>query len=209
MRNAHRRIGRIDVLPPRARRTVGIHPQVGRVDIDLDVVINLGGDKNRSKRGVTAPTAIKRRLSYEAMHPCLGAQPSEGVLPFKLHRRTLQAGHLTSRRLDQRRLEPLVFTPSQIHSQQHLSPILRLGASRAGLNIQISIILVRLAREHSSEFQFFQRTFERRQILLDRLSCILVVFLHGEVKQITGVITSRIESFNGGHHGLEGGPFST
>ena len=77
------------------------------------------------------------------------------------------------------------------------------------MNIQIRIILVRLAREHSSEFQFFQRTFERRQILLDRLSCILVVFLHGKVKQITGVITSRIESFNGGHHGLEGGSFST
>ena len=86
------------------------------------------------------------------MHPCFGAQPSEGVLPFKLHRRTLQASHLTSRRLDQRRLEPLVFTPSQIHSQQHLSPILRLGASGAGLNIQIRIILVRLPREHSSEF---------------------------------------------------------
>ena len=77
------------------------------------------------------------------------------------------------------------------------------------MNIQIRIILVRLAREHSSEFQFFKRTFERRQILLDRLGCVLVVFLHGEVEQIAGVITSRIKSFNGGHHGLERGPLST
>ena len=77
------------------------------------------------------------------------------------------------------------------------------------MDIQIRIILVRLAREHSPEFQFLKRTFKRRQILLHRLGCVLVVFLHGEVEQIAGVITTGIEGFYGCHHGLERGSLST
>ena len=77
------------------------------------------------------------------------------------------------------------------------------------MNIQIRIILVRLTREHSPEFQFLKRAFERHQILLHRLGRVLIVFLYGEIEQVARVITTGIEGFNSSHNGLERGSFST
>src|SRR3712207_7994798 len=40
VRDAHGRVGGVDVLPARAGRAVGVHAQVLVVDLDLDVLVN-------------------------------------------------------------------------------------------------------------------------------------------------------------------------
>ena len=59
MRDAHRAVGRVDVLAARSRGPVGIDPQIGFIDVDLDVVVDLGIDPDARKARV--PACIRHR----------------------------------------------------------------------------------------------------------------------------------------------------
>ena len=54
MRDSDRAVGGIDVLAARPLRPVGIDPQVARVDIDFDLVVDLGIDPDGGKTGMPA-----------------------------------------------------------------------------------------------------------------------------------------------------------
>jgi hypothetical protein len=69
------------------------------------------------------------------------------------------------------------FGPAQIHAQYHLRPVLSLGASRAGLNVEISVVAVHFAGKHATKLERSQFRLERRDIafnLTDRIGIILV-----------------------------------
>jgi len=75
VRDAHRGIGAVDVLPAGARGAVGVHSQLGRVDRDLDRLVDLGIDEYARERGVAARVRVERRLAHQAMHARLGTAP--------------------------------------------------------------------------------------------------------------------------------------
>jgi hypothetical protein len=52
VRQAHRRIGLVDVLAAGAAGAEGVGAHVGRVDLDFDRVVDLGVDEQRRKAGV-------------------------------------------------------------------------------------------------------------------------------------------------------------
>jgi len=60
MGDPDRRIGGVDVLAAGTAGTIGIDPQVGLVDLHLDVIGNLGKDEDRGKGGMSAATRIER-----------------------------------------------------------------------------------------------------------------------------------------------------
>ncbi len=45
----------------------------------------------------------------------------------------------------------MLLGPAHIHAEQHLGPILRLGAAFAGLDLEVAVIAVGLAREQAFE----------------------------------------------------------
>src|SRR4249920_2682021 len=45
-------------------------------------------------------------------------------------------------------LEPAALGPAQVHAQQHLGPVLRLGAPRARVNRDDGVLSIVLAAEH-------------------------------------------------------------
>ena len=49
MGQAHRRIGLVDVLAAGAAGTVGVDAQIGVIDFDLDIVVDLRIDEDRSE----------------------------------------------------------------------------------------------------------------------------------------------------------------
>ena len=63
------------------------------------------------------PAAVKGRLAHQPVHACLGAQPTKGILPFKLNGRAFEARHFTCGGFDQRRFESLVLAPPEVHPQ--------------------------------------------------------------------------------------------
>jgi hypothetical protein len=54
VRQAHRRVGLVDVLAAGAAGTVGVGAHIGRVDLDLDRVVDLGVDEHAGKAGVAS-----------------------------------------------------------------------------------------------------------------------------------------------------------
>jgi hypothetical protein len=46
-------------------------------------------------------------------------------------------------------LEAAPLAPAQVHAQQHLRPVLRLGAAGAGLDVDEAVAAIHLAGEHA------------------------------------------------------------
>ena len=78
----------------------------------------------------------------------------------------------------------------------YLRPVLRLGAARAGLDIEIGTVCVHLATEHPAEFELAHLRFERGDFPFDVGHGRGVIFRLGELEQFGGVAQRRT-------HGVE------
>jgi Fe2+ transport system protein FeoA len=85
------------------------------------------------------------------------------------------------------------FGPTQIHPQNHLGPVLRLGAAGAGLNVEVGIVEVHLTRKHAAKLERRELLFESGDIPLDFADRVGVVFLDRERQQLVRVIQTRRE----------------
>ncbi len=94
------------------------------------------------------------------MYTGFGTQHAKGVFAFKTHGGALDTSNLTFGDFHQRDFVALGFTPTQIHAQNNIGPILCFSTARAGLDIQIGAVGVELAGEHALEFEFFQTFFQ-------------------------------------------------
>src|SRR5215217_3083331 len=74
---------------------------------------------------------IKRRDTHQPVHSGFGSQKPVGVFAFNSERYTLQSSFLAGLILEHFSFEATLLGPLQIHAQQHLGPILRLGAACA------------------------------------------------------------------------------
>jgi hypothetical protein len=83
--------------------------------------------------------------------------------------------------------------PAQVHPQDHLGPVLRLGAAGAGLDIEIGVIVVHLPREHPAKLESCHLFLELAKVgdYLGRRT--LVVFLEREFQQLTRIVQSRFQ----------------
>ena len=119
------------------------------------------------------PAAVKGRLAHQAVHARLGAQPTKGILSFKLNRRAFEARHFTCGCFDQSRFKSLVLAPSQVHAKQHLGPVLRLGATGSGLDIEVSVVGVGFTPRTCDGIRASQASLSSSsQILLYRLRAV-------------------------------------
>ena len=138
----HRRRVLLHVLPPVARGAVDIDLQIIVVDLDRVYLFNLRQHVHLGERGVARVLLIERRDPHQPMHAVLGAQPAVRRFPFHLQRRRLDPGLVALHPVDQLGRELRALRPAQIHSLQHLRPVLRLHAARAGANLYDRIPLV-------------------------------------------------------------------
>ena len=148
VREAHGRVGLVDVLAAGAARAIGVDAQVLVVDLDLDVVVDL-----RDRRSTEANDVWRRALASNGemrtrrCTPASAFSVAVGVRPFDGDRRALDAGALARLLLDQLGLEAAPLAPAQVHAQQHLGPVLRLGAAGAGVDRDDGVAGVVLAAE--------------------------------------------------------------
>jgi hypothetical protein len=83
------------------------------------------------------------------VHPGLGLEPAIGVRAAHLQRGGFQPGLLALGAFHQRDLVAVLFGPARIHAQQHLRPVLRLGAAGAGVHFQEGVVGVGLAGQQA------------------------------------------------------------
>src|SRR5690606_38717601 len=187
VRDADRGFRPVDVLAAGAARTVDVDAQVGRIDLDLDLVVDLRGDEDGCERGVAAVTRIERRLAHQPVHARLRAQPPVGVLALDADGRALDAGDLPGRELDDLGLEPVVFGPAEVHPEEHFGPVLRLGAARPGLDVEERVRRVHLAAEHAPELELLHPALVAVELAQDLGGGGLVLLLLCELDELARV----------------------
>ena len=85
------------------------------------------------------------------MHAALGLQPAIGVGPADRDGGRFEPGLLAAALLEPLDLAAVGFGPAHIHPQQHLGPVLRLGAAGSGMDLEIAVVGVGLARQQAFE----------------------------------------------------------
>ena len=68
------------------------------------------------------------------MHPALGAEIAVGVAAGDFNRGALDAGLFARCDAEQIGGAAVALGPTQVHAQQHLGPVLRLGSACAGMD---------------------------------------------------------------------------
>ncbi len=136
--------------------------QLGGIDLDVDGFVDLGIDEDAGKGGVAAGIGIEGRLAHQAVHAGFRAQVAVGIVAADLERCGLDAGDLALGFLQDLDPETLVVAVLQVHALEHLRPVLRLGAARAGLDVDEAVVRVERVGEHAPELQ-------RRDIFLEAI----------------------------------------
>ena len=180
-------VGLVDVLTAGARRAVGIDADIGRVDVDLDRIVDFRIHEQRRERGMAAVGRVERRLAHQAVHARFRAQEAVGVVALDLQGGRLDAGDLAVGLLEDFDLEALAFAIAQVLAQQHRSPVLGFRAAGAGLDVDEAVVRVHRIVEHPAEFHAFDDLADFLHVLLDRFERVVVAFFAGHVEQVAGV----------------------
>jgi hypothetical protein len=135
------------VLPAGARRPERVDPDLVPVELDLDVLVGLGHDLDQGEGRLAAVLGVVGADPDEAVDATLGAQPAIGEPPGDGDRGALDARLLAGLGVDHVGLEPVALAPAQVHPQEHVGPVGRLGPARAGADRHDRVLGVVLARE--------------------------------------------------------------
>ena len=201
--DAHGRIGLVDVLAARARGAVGVDAQVLVDQLDLDVVVDLGIDPDRCKAGLAPCIAVERRDAHEAMHARFGLQPAVGVRPLDLEGAGLDARLFAGAFLEPAHLESAAFGPARIHARQHLGPVLGLGAASAGIDLDIGVVGIGLARQQGLQARLGGFSPRLGQPALRVGDHRLVLLGLGDFDQPDVVVDRGAQALDGGDRGFE------
>ena len=144
---ADRGIGLVHVLPAGTARAVGVDPQVGLVDLDVDVFRQERRDDHLGEGRVPAVRLVERRQPDEPVHAALRLQDSVGVVALHRERRGLEPRLLPRAGLQQVGREAALVGPAQVHAQEHLGPVLRIRPAGSGVDRDERVTGVVLSRE--------------------------------------------------------------
>ena len=137
--------------PPAPPRAHGVDAHVGFVDVDLDAVVDHRIDRDAGERGVPPRIGIERRDAHQPVHAGFGLQPAIGVVALDLDGRRLDAGLFAVGLFQILDLVAVLLGPARVHAQQHRGPVLALGAAGAGMDFEIGVVGVGLARQQRLE----------------------------------------------------------
>ena len=147
MRDPHRGLGLVHVLAAGAGRAIGVDPQVLGPDLDLGVALDLGRRVDKRERRLPALLEIERRDAHEPVRAALGLEIPVRVIAFNRQRRAPESGLVPRRGLEELRLEATALRPTEVHADEHLGPIRRVGATDAGRDRHDRVALVVRPRE--------------------------------------------------------------
>jgi hypothetical protein len=137
---------------------------------------------------------VERTDPHQPMHSALTLQVTERVLAADGEGRTLDPGFLPLQALQKLRLEAALLGPAQIHPQQHLRPVLRLGSTGSRVDRHQGIVSILGA----GELQFELELGQARSHLLEKIRNLLGLLALGDQLQpyghLFGVLVELIES---------------
>ena len=149
-------VGCVDVLPACPTSPIGVDPQIGFVDLDIDIVIHFGIDPHAGKARVSPGIRVIRADPDKPVDAALNLQIAVGILAFHQDRRRLDPRLLASMVVDHLDLVSVALAPPGIHAEQHFRPVLALGSARARVHFNVAAVRVRLAGQESRDLVAFR-----------------------------------------------------
>jgi hypothetical protein len=128
-----------------AARAVGVDAEVLLVDLHLDVLRELRPHEHGRKRGVPAGGLVEGGDPNEPMHAGFSRHQAVGVVAGEGEGRALEARLVAGLVVDHLAPEPAALRPAQVHAQQHVGPVLRLGPPGARVDGHDRTLLIVLA----------------------------------------------------------------
>src|SRR6266542_1006975 len=200
--DAYRRVGRVDALPARTRRTVHVDADVLLLDHHFDV-LDLGDDRDRREGRMAPLRGVEWRDADQPVDADLALEVAVRVLPGDLDGRGFDARLFARQQVDHLRLEAGPLGPSQVHAQQHLRPVLGLRAARARMDGHDRILPVLGPRENGLELEGFEPTAQPAEPLLDLRHDAFVASLARHLPEQTSLFRLGGQVLDGGKDALQ------
>ena len=124
--------------------------------------------------GVAPVGGVERAEAHEPVHAALGLQQPVHVLALDGERGALEPRLVAVLQVVDLDLEAAALEPAQVHAQQHLGPVLRLGAAGAGVDGEDGAALVVLAAEEAELLAALQVGLEGRDAAHELLQELVV-----------------------------------
>jgi len=154
VRDAHRGLHFVDVLPALATGPKRVHAKILGPDIDFDAVVDLGNHEDGRKRSMAARGLIEGRNPHETMNAGFARKETVCIFTGKLNRCRLDAGFFSGSLIKNLGRHSPAFRPSQVHTEKDGSPILRFRPARAGLDGHDGVEVIGFSRKQRPGFQF-------------------------------------------------------
>ena len=117
------------------------------------------------------------------MHAALAPEQAVRVPTLDRERRGADPGLRARRHFEDLRGEAASLRPSQVHAQQHVGPVLRVGAAGTGVHRADRVAVVVLTREQREQLEVAEPHLERRQSVDDLLLERLVALVARELRE--------------------------
>ena len=166
MCDPHGGVGLVDVLTPGPAGPIRVDLEVVILDAHVCDLIHHRRDLHPGEAGVPAMGGVEGRQADQTVNPLLAGVQPVGVLASDQERRGLDPRLLPRRDLQQLHSEPALLSPAHLHAQQHLRPVLGVGAARAGIDGDQRVARVVATGEHALLLQLGQALLHRAHLLL-------------------------------------------
>ena len=131
----HCAVGGVHALSACALRAVHVHPHLGVQNLNVNFLFGHFRDHlETGKAGLTAVVAVERRGPHQTVNPVFWQHHPVSAFPpnYKLCAR--DAGLLAFLNVQNIHLKAAALGPANVCSEQHIGPVLRLGATRPALD---------------------------------------------------------------------------
>ncbi len=89
--------------------------------------------------------------------------------------------------------EATAFGPTQVHAQQHVGPVLRIGAPGTGMHLAHRVLLVVLTGEQCSQLELVELATQRRERIGDLAFDGVVGLLASELEERVGIVDTSCQ----------------
>ena len=138
MSQSYSRVSFIDVLSARSAGSIRVFFDIlFPVDINVDFVVDFRNHIHSRERRVTTSGRVERTDTNQAMIARFATQIAVDEIASDQNRGVANSGFFAWRQINLFDFEAAAFGPARIHSQQHLSPVGRIGSSFSRLYSQI------------------------------------------------------------------------
>ena len=128
-----------------------LHLDILRADVHLYIVGNLRHDLQRGEGGLTPGGGVKGGDPDQPVHAVLTLEVAVGILTLDGNGGALEAGLVAVQVVQRLAHVAVALRPAGVHAEEHLRPVLGLGAARAGVKGEDGIGAVILAGEQSGQ----------------------------------------------------------